>query len=204
MTDRMSPLDGQKLSADLRSDDPERVASALETLERAWPSRPAIALPMPEPDCLDAFGDVVPAEVLERYVRVLADYPGIVCPPGETVRHALVEAVLRYGRGEGTYDVAMALKLESDPDYAVTDALEHIWRRGLHDPRETQSAERLVDHLLDSDKTRRATVDLLARWAMVDRFPEIIDAVRARLDDAERARIEEAASGRGDVAGESE
>jgi hypothetical protein len=54
--------------------------------------------------------------------------------------------------------------------------------------------ERLVDLILDSGKTRPGTVEALRNWAFWGSFPEVLAAVRPRLDDEERALLDAAAS----------
>jgi hypothetical protein len=191
MIELMDQSERDMLSADLCSGQPERVAGALETLDRAWRQRRFGPLPMPEPDCLDAFGDLVPDEVLSRYLTVLQHYPDFEPTPSlKDIRYALAEAMIRYGCGEHAHDVALALQIDDFPESAVSDVLRYLQHRGLYGPYETLAAQRLVDYLLDSDKTRRATVDILRFWVMTDRFPEVIDAARPRLNNEERARLD--------------
>ncbi|MEX2261841.1 MAG: hypothetical protein WD696_07805 [Bryobacteraceae bacterium] len=191
MTNEIEPLNAEMLTADLRSGDPDRVADALETLDRAWRRRRFVPLPLPGPECLAAFDDNVPVEVLARYLRVVENYPDFApTPSGSALRRALVEAVVRYGRGERTLDVALVLRVDDFPASAVSDALGYLRNRGVSGPGELLAAQRLVDHLLGSDTTRRATVDVLRIWAMTDCLVEVIDAVRPRLDDDERALLD--------------
>jgi len=191
MVDLMNQLERDQLTAALHSGQPERVGSALATLDSAWRQRCFGPLPMPEPNCLDAFGEFVPANILSQYLTVLQNYPDFEpTPSGSELRHALVEAVIQYGRGENTLDVALALQIDDFPELAVSDALKYIQHRGLVGFHEMLAAQRLVDYLLDSDKTRQATVNTLRVWAMTDQFRDLIDAVLPRLDDAERSSIE--------------
>ena len=186
----MSPLEREQLTAALHSGEPARVSSALATLDAAWRQRCFGPLPMPEPDCLDAFGESVPANILSQYLTVLQNYPDFEpTPSGSELRYALIEAVIQYGRGENTLDVALALQIDAFPGFAVSDALKYIQHRGLVGAHEMLAAQRLLDYLLDSDKTRTTTVDTLRVWAMTDQFRDLIDAVVPRLNDTERSGI---------------
>src|SRR5438132_1106338 len=101
MIEMMDQAEIDRLTADLRSGQPERVTRALETLDQAWLDRRIGLMPMPEPDCLAAFGDFVPPEVLARYISVIENYLHFEPAPRKSDRrHALVEALIRYGRGE--------------------------------------------------------------------------------------------------------
>jgi hypothetical protein len=140
---------------------------------------------------LAAFGDIVPLEMLARYMSVVENYPDFEpTPSGSDLRHALVEAVIRYGRGEKTFEVALYLRTDEFPESATSDALGYLRDRGLNGPVETLAAQRLVGHLLDAEATRRATVDMLRSYAMTGCLSDVIDAVRLRLSDAERSRLD--------------
>lgn len=86
--------------------------------------------------------------------------------------------------------MALFLKIEELPEHAVTDALGYLRDRGLRDDREASTTQQLVDQLLDSAKTRSATVEVLRMWVMGDSLPEIVDDVRPRLEAPELARLE--------------
>ncbi|NET61085.1 MAG: hypothetical protein F6K47_34655 [Symploca sp. SIO2E6] len=145
---------------------------------------------MPEPSCLDAFDDFVPRDILSHYLSVLQNYVDFEPTPSiSDIRHALVEAVIRYGRGEETLELALFLQTDDFPKSAVLDALRYLEELGLNDSYETLAAQRLVDHLLDSEKTRQATVNVFQIWVTMDYFNEVIDAVRPRLNDAELLRL---------------
>ncbi|MGZ3425482.1 MAG: hypothetical protein ACXVCV_02480, partial [Polyangia bacterium] len=92
----MEALDSRQLTADLESGDPARVGAALETLDRAWRRRTFVPLSMPSPDCLAAFGETVPTEVVEKYLRVLESYVDFdPTPSGSELRRAMAEAMIR-------------------------------------------------------------------------------------------------------------
>jgi len=146
---------------------------------------------MPPPDCLTAFGDRVPASVLSQYLSVLMHYVDFEpTPTVRDLRHALVEAAIRYGDSMAVYDVAKYLAIDDFPGDAVRDAMSYLLLRGLNGATEGEAAWRLVDLLLDAKATRSATVDNLRIWALTDSFPEIIEAVSPRLDPGERARLD--------------
>lgn len=179
-----------QLTADFKSNDPERVATALKTLDQAWVQRCFGPLPMPEPSCLDAFDDFVPRDILSDYLSVVQNYVDFEPTPSiSDIRHALVESVIRYGRGEETLELALFLQTDDFPKSSVLDALRYLEELGLNDSYETLAAQRLVDHLLDSDKTRQATVDVFQIWATMGYFNEVIDSVRPRLSDTERLHL---------------
>ena len=164
---------------------------ALRTLDRAWRRRCFVPLPLPGPDCLAAFDDDVPEEVLARYLCVVENYPDFAPTPSSRELHrALVEAVIRHGRGARTLDVALVMRIDEFPASAVEHALGYLRGRGVHGPGELLAAQRLVDHLLGSDATRRATVGVLRLWSMADCLTAVIDAVRPRLEDDERALLD--------------
>lgn len=179
-----------QLNEALRSGEPERVSWALETLDQAWRQRRFGSLPMPEPDCLDAFGEHVPIKILSHYLSVLRHYPDFEpTPAGDDLRHALIEAVVRYGRGEETLEVALAIRTDAFPEHAVADGLGYLRDRGLNNSPEVLAAQRLVSHLLDAKTTREATIDLLRSCVLMDCLPEVITAITPQLDEKERARI---------------
>ena len=190
MVDIMDLPKRMQLTADLESDDPERVATALETLHKAWIQRIFGPLPMPEPSCLDTFGDSVPHQILSYYVSVLENYVDFDPTPSVSdIRHALMEAVIRYGQGRETLELALFFQIDNFPRAAVLDALRYLEELGLNNPSEILAAQKLVDHLLDSEKTRQATVDVLRIWAEMDNFNEVIDSVRPRLNETEKSRL---------------
>lgn len=190
MSEQVPPLDSRQITADLESGDAARVAAALETLDHAWRRRTFVPLPLPSPDCLSAFGADVPTEVVERYLRVLENYVDFdPTPTGSELRRALVEAMIRCGRGQLAYNVALALRVDPAAADAVADVLDYLRERDLNGPDELLAATRLVDSLLDSGKTRPAAIEGMRFWAMMGRFPEIIDAVRPRLEPSELARL---------------
>jgi hypothetical protein len=191
MFNLMEPSERQSLTAHLRSGQPELVASALEILDQACRRRRFGPLPLPEPECLSAFGESVPSRVLSNYLSVLMHYPDFEPTPSlRRLRQALVEAVIRYGQGQNVHDVALFLWIDDFPADAVSDALRYLMMRGLYDPHETLAAQQLVDYLLDSPATRKATVEMLRMWALTDSLPEIIDFIWPRLDDSERAQLD--------------
>lgn len=184
------PFDAAQVTADLESGDAARVAAALETLDHAWRRRTFVPLPLPSPDCLAAFGDAVPLPLVERYLRVLENYVDFdPTPSGPELRRALVDAMLRFSRGQLAHPVALAVRVDPSAADAAADVLEYLRDRDVDGADELRGAIGLVDALLDSDKTRAATVEGMRYWAMMGRFAEIIDAVRPRLDAAERARL---------------
>ena len=190
MIDIMDLSERLQLTADLESDNPELVAKALKRLDRAWIQRRFGSLPMPEPSCLDAFGDFVPREILSHYLSVLQNYVDFEPTPSVSdIRHALVEAVIRYGKGAETLELALFLQIDDFPESAVLDALGYLKDLGLNDPYQILAAQRLVDRLLDSEKTRQATVEVFRDWLMMDYFNEVIDAAYPRLNDVERSYL---------------
>jgi hypothetical protein len=191
MIDLMDPSERQALTANLRSGKPELVAGALATLDQAWRRRRFGPLPLPGPDCLTAFGDTVPSQVLSQYLTVIMHYPDFEPTPAATdLRQALIEAVIRYGRDEEIHEVVRYLRIDDFPENAVSDALRYLLMRGVHGQQETLAAQRFVDYLLDSQATRKAAIDLLRIWALTDSLPEIINFILPRLDDTERQRLD--------------
>lgn len=191
MTD--AGLDAAAVTADLRSGDTERIARALRELDDAWPRMRTVPLPLPTPDCLDAFDSFHAPEreeMLALYLSVLQGYSNFEpTPSGTELQRAMVEAVIRHGRGEQTLPVALALGRDDFPDYAVSHAMRHIADRRLDTPGEARAAHHLLDYLLDDARTRGATVDGLRLWAMSGVHPEVVEALRPRLDETELRRI---------------
>jgi hypothetical protein len=178
------------LVASLCSGDAEMVDGALETLDRAWRERRFIPLPMPYPDCLEAFGEKISVETIARYLSVIENYPDFEpTPSSRERRNALLEAVIKYGRGELTYFVALALKVDYDPEYAVSDALNYIQVRGVNSSTEILAVQRLVDYLLDSITTRQFTITALRIWRMVEFLPEVIETIWPLLNNLEQTYL---------------
>jgi hypothetical protein len=124
-------------------------------------------------------------------VSVVQNYPDFEPTPSVSdIRRALVEAVIRYGRGEQTHEVAQYLGIDEFPEAAVFDALGYLRDRGVEDSDEALAAQRLIEHLLDSGTTRNATVEMLLSCGLMGCLPDVIDAVRPRLDQSEQARID--------------
>jgi hypothetical protein len=193
MGEPMQPMEGgDELAADLRSEDPARVRRALETLDHAWKQGRFAKVPMPGPECLDAFGDDVPATVIAHYLSVLENYPAF-SPSGSPsdIRHAMLESVIRQGHGDWqlVHTVALHLRTEFQPESAASDALDWVGRCGLDPALVSLTARRLVDLLLDDSGTRAATVAAMRSWAELGELPDVIEAARPRLDEAERAQL---------------
>jgi hypothetical protein len=183
-------LDSAQVTADLNSGDPHRVGAALQALDEAWRQRNFTPLPMPPPEILDAFGDDVPRQMVELYLSVIQYYVDFEpTPTGPEQRQAMVEAVIRHGRGELTNVVAMALMIDPYPAFAAEDALRYLENLELEKPLEKLAALHFVDSLLGSDKTRGAVVDAMRRWTIYEQFGDIIAAARPRLDPDELARL---------------
>lgn len=190
MTTTDAVRDAYQLTADLQSADPVRVDSALRYLDASWRRRRFTPLPLPRAECLAAFGEHVPDDVLARYLSVLENYADFEPTPGPLLIDAMVEAVIRYGRGRQTRTVAGALRVHDLPRAAVTRALRYATRRGLSGPDEVVALRRLVEDLLDATETRPATLEILREWAVIDYFPEILASMRQLLDDTELAALD--------------
>jgi hypothetical protein len=187
MNDSMQPLNSEQLVAFLCSGEAEIVNSALEILDQAWQERHFISLPMPCPDCLEAFGENIAVETVARYLSIIENYPDFEpTPSSRERRNALLEAVIKYGRGELTYFVALALKVDYDPEYAVTDALNYIQIRGVDSATEVLAVQNLVDYLLDSITTRQFTIAALRIWQMMEFLPEVIEVIMPLLNNSEQ------------------
>lgn len=181
-------LDVDQVNEDLRSGDAGRVRAALTRLNASWPIGEARPIEMPGPWCLAAFGDIAPKEVVSIYLDVLLSYPSFVPAPSPTeVWSAMVEAVVRYGHADNELTHALALNIRSadDAHRATEIVLTGLQRAGFEEPLASTAATRLVDWLLDSTKTRVATVEALRRWVELEDFPAAIEAARPRLEPTE-------------------
>lgn len=159
---------------------------ALETLDHAWKQGRVAPIPMPWPDCLDAFGDDVPATAIAHDLSVLENHPAVSPSPSPSdLRHARLESGIRQGRGDTQLVHSLALHLRTDfqPAAAVRDALDWIGRCALEPALVSLTARRLVDLLLDDSGTRAATVTAMRSWAAGGELPDVIEAARPRLDD---------------------
>ena len=182
--------DAAQVTADLESGDRDRVGAALRVLDAAWRSMSYTPLPMPPVEVLDAFGDDLPRPLLEMYLDVVqhyADFEPTATAPER--KQAMLEAVLRHGRGELAYEVAMACRIDDYPAIAAEDALRYLENRELQTPAEKQAAQRFVDTLLGSDGTRGAVIAAMRRWIIYEQFGDIIDSVRPRLEPDELSRL---------------
>jgi hypothetical protein len=174
------------VTADLQSGDRERVAAALQALDDAWRAHQYTPLPMPSPDVLDAFGDDAPQSIVELYLRVIQHYADFEPTPTVPDRiQAMLDAVLRHGRGELAHVVAMALKVDDYPAVTTADVLRYVENLPLEKPLEKQTAYKFVDSLLGSDSTRGAVIDAMRRWIIFEQFGDLIATLRPRLDPDE-------------------
>ena len=178
------------ITEELRSGDPDRVAHALTVLDRAWRTGVHVPLPIPAADCLEAFGDDLPEEIVDKFIGVMQSYVPFEPPPEPSGRHTTaVEAALLYGPGQPVFQVAMFIRIDETPDYVVKDVMRHV----LLWPAETESEltvlEQLLGYLLDARSTHDATVDGLIGWAFSAGYPTVVDALLPQLDDAERKRV---------------
>lgn len=189
--DEMSPAEREQLTFDLSSDSPERIAAALKTLDQSRQTRLFGALPLPEPGCLEPFGDNVPEEVLRQYFKVVEKYPDFEPLPTRHTRIlALVEALVRYDRYNFSLDLAYTIRMEIDHYFVVEIVMNYLRDRDVATAHGKKFVRKLIEHLLSFELTREKMVDTLRVWTMLDVYPDIIEAIRPLLDDLEVARID--------------
>lgn len=125
-------------------------------MNRAWVERTIVTLPMPDPHVLAAFGDDAPLSIISTYFSVLRQYPALHPTPAPSdIRHAMVEAIVRYGRGanELVHELALAIRTDFQPRAAVEDVMDYLHLIGSDDVVVQRTALRLVDWLLEADTT---------------------------------------------------
>lgn len=187
-------IDSKLISSDLESGDPARVRSALMALDDAWRQRSFVTMPMPQPYCLEAFGDAAPVAVVLTYFSVLENYAAFDPVPTLTeTRRAMLEAIVRYGQAndELVHHLAILLRTDAHPRSAAEDVLTQVQLLGSEDPLVAHTAYRLVDLLLEADATRPATIEALRRWTFLEDFGELIAQIRPRLSPSELERLSE-------------
>ncbi len=186
--------DPEEMAQDLHSADPDRVAAALEVLDGAWRRRPVLPMPMPDADALAAaFPAGAPEHVVDRFIRVVENYPLFEPPPDPGGRHTeALDAARLAGPGQCAYNVALAVRADENAEDAVQELMRHLLRRPLENDTEFAVVDQILDHLLDGRGTHAAVVDGLARWASLGEYDTLVQALSGRLDDAERARLEAA------------
>src|SRR4051794_16034182 len=129
--------DPKKITDDLRSGEPQRIAAGLAALDRAERRRHFVELPAPDLDSLAAFGTNLPEQVLTHFISTWQHYPSLVPvpDPGE-IRHTLIEAVLRHGGEQPIFQVSLGLRTDDSPADAVRDVMRYLHDRDL-DPTES-------------------------------------------------------------------
>lgn len=188
-------IDERSITEDLGSGDPARVDGALRRLDAAWrvPGLP-VPVPAPEAECLEAFGDDLPEEVVLRFIRVVLSYPIFEPPPDPGEEHGITfDAALRYGGGQPVFEAAMGVRIDDDPAWAVPAVVKHLNRLGLESDRDLAVVEEYLGYLLDSDKTYAATVAGLEHLAFRGSYLDVLERLLPRLTPAERLKITEIA-----------
>lgn len=184
--------DPARITEDLRSGEPSRVAAGLAALDHAERFRRFVPVPPPAVEVLAPFGVDAPEQVVLDFIHVWQHYPLFdPAPDPVEIRHTVVEAALRHGGEQPVFQVALGLRVDDHPPGAVRDVMRYVHDREL-DPTERVRAQQLISHLLDGDTTREAAVEGLAFMALLDRHTELVDALVPQLEPAERARVDEA------------
>lgn len=192
MTQPANRIDAAAIAQDLESGEPSRVRGALESLDHACRAQTYVPLPMPEPFCLEAFGENAPADLISTYFRVVQNYPAF--SPGPTppqMRHAMIEALLRYGRGDKqlVYEFALWLKIDFQPEVGIADAFLYLQRSGFDPDVLGVTLSRLVDNLLDATESRAATIKALRKWVEFEELPSLVAEISPRLSEDERLQL---------------
>lgn len=147
--------------------------------------------PMPTAACLDAFGETVPIKVIALFMSVIEHYPAFQPTVAATnMRKEVLEAIIRQGRADAQliHDFAITMRTDFLPREATRDVLGWL-ARFSHEPSASLPAERLIDWLLDSDKTHDAVIAALRMWVQIDAYPEVIDPTRIRLTEKELVEL---------------
>jgi hypothetical protein len=185
-----SAPDPDTIVAELRSDNPDLVAHALEVLDTAWQTGQHSPVPLPSAESLTAFGDDLAEDVVDRFNRVVQNYVPFTPSPEPFERHTTsVDAVLRYGPGQPVFDVAMFIRVDDNAELAVQEVMRYIPNHPAETETELMVVEELLGYLLDARSTHDATVRGLTSWAFRGDYPDVVDSVLAQLDDSERARV---------------
>jgi hypothetical protein len=182
--------DPERITANLQSGEPTRIAAGLAELDRAERRLQFVPLPPPALDSLSAFRAGVPEETLLQFLNVWQNYPRFEpAPEPNEIRNTLVEAVLRHGGEQPIAQVGLNVRTDPFPPYAVRDLMQYIRRREFSSSEEERRAQMLLTHLLDDATTHDATVEGLASMALFDSHPTLIESLRPLLDDNEQERI---------------
>ena len=192
MTNDLLP-DAHRITNDLQSGDPRRVAAGLAELDRAERRRLFVPLPPPMLATLAAFGDAVPEESLLQFLNVLRNYPLFdPAPDPDEIRKTEVEAVLAYGGPVAISQVGLDIRTEELAAHAARQVMWYLMDRDFESAAEQDRAEALITHLLDGDTTHATAADGLASMALFGRHPELVQRLLPQLDDSERERVHSA------------
>jgi hypothetical protein len=182
--------DPQRITDNLQSGEPARIAAGLAELDRAERRLQFVPVPPPDLDSLGAFGRGVPEETLLQFLNVWQNYPRFEpAPDPSEIRRTLVEAVLRHGGEQPIAQVGLNVRTDHFPPYAVRDTIKYLMDRDFSSPEEERRAQMLLTHLLDDATTHDATADGLASLALLDRHPGLVASLLPLLDENEKERI---------------
>jgi hypothetical protein len=177
------------LVADLQSSDPASVIRALEELDDRRQTGREVMVQFPGVDVLGA-PDEVPDDQLALLLRLVLDYSSFD-PPLEWLQRIQLatEALVRYGGGQSSYQVAIAFQLGVDPVGAVREALHYLWVRGFNSQLERASAARLISDLLDAPGVRHAVLDGLRGWIDYPEMAGVVHEILPQLEESESRQL---------------
>jgi hypothetical protein len=183
-------FDAEALQADLDSHDANKVARGLKSLLRAMHERAFVPVRLPDPDCLDAFGDQVPEDILETYLRVTDHYQMFEpTPTRKEINENMIDAVILFGKGQGALAVALAIQGSNWPEDSAKHAISHICKHQFLNENEVLGAYWIIDFLLDVRSLRAIVVERLADHALDGFIDDLIRKVMPVLTEAEQRKF---------------
>ena len=178
-----------EIQADVASGDPARMGEALETLAFHMDTMEPVTVPPIRAADLAVFGDELPDDVVDRWLKLLARFDG--WDPPLSAEDAVAEAAraaARFGPSGLALEASLLAKTADDPGAMTRAALDAVGAEG--GAVVTEHAGAFVSYLLAGDDTvRDATVDALAGWVARGELAAVVSWVEAELSDEERARV---------------
>lgn len=178
-----------RITGDLGSGDPDRVADAVRELDMRWQRLQDVAIPAPAADVLDVLDPATSEDVAVAYVSALSihDFDPPV-DPRDRLRWT-VEALLRHGGSRLATEVFLKLADPESFGSGPNDALTLVQELGVHSDRARDSVSWLVSFLLGHPDTRQPTLDVIASWTDRPMLDRVVKFVLPQLDPEERAQL---------------
>jgi hypothetical protein len=179
-----------EITNDLQSENRERIAAGLETLEFHMETLEPVAVAPLTCELLTPFGDELPEEVAIRFHKLLTHYDAFEpTPSAEDVEREVSLAAARFGPSRLALEASLVLKSAENPSLAVSRALEAIAFRGVQSAEVNHAGDFISYLLAGKASVRTATIEALANWRKRQDLAAVVNRVIAELDDEEQRLI---------------